>query len=283
MFEQDVVKPGSLLGYILSLLALSWGVVALTALGIFPSFSLVVVPFIPGILALLFLSLEGHPIEVHARPLFQPVTVPAVVLAVAYPALLLGLAAFVALGTGLGFLNTGAGSGGGILPGAALALSAFVIAIPASLGQEYGYRGYLLPALTYWQGRLAATFSVGIVWGLATAPVSYLALSAAGAANPVTLALLGLVLTAAIAFAFSCCYYLSQNVLPVTLMNILLVIAIPAVFPASWNPTGAGYGGLVGVTWPSPLPLLLLIAFAFVPVFAWFFSAMDGEIEGDAL
>jgi membrane protease YdiL (CAAX protease family) len=283
MFEQDVVQPGSLLGYVLSLLALSWGVAALAALGIFPSFSLVLVPFLPGILALLFLSLEGHPIEVHARPLLQPVTAPAVVLAVAYPVLLIGLAAFVALGTGLGFLNAGAGSGGGILAGAVLVLSAFATAIPASLGQEYGYRGYLLPALTYWQGRLGATFSVGIVWGLAMAPVSWLVFSASGTADPAMLALLGLVLTVAIAFAFSCCYYLSQNILPVILMNILLVLGTTAVFGVPWNPAGAGSGGLVGVTWPSPLPLLLLVALAFVPVFAWIFSAMDGEIEGDVL
>jgi membrane protease YdiL (CAAX protease family) len=279
MFEQDVVKPGSLLGYILSLLALSWGVVALTALGVFPPFSLVIVPFMPGILALLFLSLEGHPVEVHARPLLRPVTAPSAILAVVYPFLLLGLAALVALGTGLGYVNPGTG----ILSGIFVGIIAFISAIPASLGQEYGYRGYLLPALTYWQGRFAATCSVGIIWGLAMVPVSYLAFLSAGAGDPLTLAILGFLLTIAVAFAFSSCFYLSESILPVIIMNILLTLAIPAFFSASWNPAGTGAGGLIGVTWPSPLPLILLVALAFVPVFSWFFAAMDGEMGGDAL
>jgi hypothetical protein len=41
--------------------------------------------------------------------------------------------------------------------------------------------------------------------------------------------------------------------------------------------------GLVGVTWPTPLPLLLLVALAFVPVFLWLFGDMEGEVPGDGL
>jgi len=281
MFEQDVVQPGYIFSYILSLLALSWGILVLSAIGFLPPVCLVIIPFIPGILALLFLSLEGHPIEVHTWPLLRPVTIPAIIFAVVYPFVLIGLAVFVALGTGLGYLNSGAGTG--MVSGLMLAISAFIYAIPASLGQEYGYRGYLLPALTYWQGRVAATLSVGIVWGLAMAPVSFLILSMQGSGDPLPIAVLGALFTVAVAFAFSCCYYLSENILPVALMNILLVLAIPAFFTSSWNPAGTGSGGLIGLTWPSPLPLLLLVALAFVPVFSWLFTAMDGEVGGDAL
>jgi membrane protease YdiL (CAAX protease family) len=281
MFEQDVVKPEYIYGYILSLLALSWGIPILQAFGLLPVVSLGIIPFIPGVLALLFFSLEGHPIEVHTWPLLRPVTVPAIVFAVVYPFVLIGLAAFVALGTGLGYLNGGAGTG--VLAGMILAISAFIYAIPASLGQEYGYRGYLLPALTYWKGRVAAALSIGIIWGLAMAPVSYLNLSMQGSGDPLSVALFGSLFTVAIAFAFSCCYYLSENILPVVLMNILLVLVIPAFFSGSWNPAGTGSSGLIGVTWPNPLPLLLLLALAFVPVFSWLFTAMDGEMDGDAL
>ena len=281
MFEQDVVKPGYIFGYILSLLALSWGILILSAFGYLPSISLAVIPFIPGVLALLFLSLEGHPIEVHTWPLLRPVTIPAAIFAVVYPFVLIGLAAFVALGTGLGYLNGGASPG--IAAGLIFAISAFIFASPASLGQEYGYRGYLLPALTYWQGRITATLSIGIVWGLAMAPGSYLILSLQGSGDPLAIAILAFLFTVAISFAFSCCYYLSENILPVVLMNILLVLSIPAFFSSSWNPAGTGSGGLIGVTWPSALPLLLLVALAFVPVISWLYAAMDGEIGGDAL
>jgi hypothetical protein len=279
MFEQDVVKPGYIFGFILSLLALSWGIPGLSLAGLLPSSWLALIPFLPGILALVFLSLEDHPIEVHARPLFAPVRVPAVILSVAYPFLLVGLAAVVALGSGLGYLNTGNGFAGGFAAGVA----AFLVAIPASLLQEYGYRGYLLPALTYWQGRISATLSVGILWGLSIGPLSFIALGRAGMGDPLSIAALGFFLTVSAAFAFSFCSYLSGSVLPVTLMNVLLAVAIPAFFPATWNPAGAGLGGLIGVTWPSPIPLLLLVALAFVPVFAWLFVAMDGEMGGDAL
>lgn len=282
MFEQDVVKPGYLLGYILALLSLSWLVTALVAFGLLSFSWLVLLPFLPGILALVFLSLEGHPIEVHARPVLGPVTVPSVLFAVAYPLLLVGLSALVALGTGLGYLNTGTGTGTTVAGAIALAVTAFLAAIPASLGQEYGYRGYLLPALAYWQGRTGATLSVGVTWGLATAPVTWLVLSAAGSGSPLTLAFLGFLLTLAVAFAFTICASLSGSVLPVTLMNVLLLLAVPVFFPASWDPRLEGAGGLIGVTWPSPLPLLLLVALAFIPVFAWLFP-LDGEIPGDGL
>ena len=282
MFEQDVVKPEYILGYILSLLALSWMIALLSAQGLLPAFSLLLVPFLPGVLALIFLSLEGHPIEVHARPLLHPITAPALLVSLIFPFLLLGLAALVALGTGLGFLNTGS-PGTGILAALILSVSALIAAIPASLVQEYGYRGYLLPALTYRQGRVAATLSVGIVWGLALAPASLFALAAAGVGAPASMAILGFFLTVSLAFAFSSCYYLTENILPATLMNMLLSVAIPAFFGALWNPMGTAPGGLIGVTWPSPVPLLLLVALAFVPVFTWFFSVMDGEIDGDVL
>ncbi len=75
MFEQDVVQPGYIFGYLISLLALSWGILILSAFGYLPSLSLAAIPFIPGILALLFLTMEGHPIEVHAWPLLRPLTV----------------------------------------------------------------------------------------------------------------------------------------------------------------------------------------------------------------
>jgi hypothetical protein len=282
MFEQDVVKPGYIFGYILALLALSWGILAPVALGLLSFSWLAVLPFIPGLLALLFLSLEGHPVEVHARPLLHPVTPPSVLFAVAYPFLLLGIAALVALWTGLGYLNTGPGAGDGVAAGLALAAAAFLTAIPASLGQEYGYRGYLLPALGYWQGRTAATLSVGVVWGLATAPAAWLALSAAGTGDAPALAFLWFLFTIAVAFAFSWCAFLSENILPVTLMNILLVLGIPAFFPASPDPSMTA-GGLIGLFWPSPLPLLLLVALAFVPVFVWLFTETDGGVQGDGL
>ena len=278
MFEQDVVKPGYLFCYILALLAASWGILLLSASGFVPGTSLVLLPLIPGILALLFLTLEGHPIEVHARPILGPVTIPATVFAALFPFLLLGISALVALGTGLGSLNAGARS-----PGFVAVVVAFIAAIPAALGQEYGYRGYLLPALTYWQGRIAATVSVGLVWGLATAPAVFLALARAGSGDPSFIAILGFLFTVAVAFAFSCCYYLSGSILPVTLMNILFILAIPLVFTTSGNPAGIAPRGLIGVTWPSPLPLLILVSLAFVPVFTWLFLEMDGGIGSGTL
>jgi len=281
MFEQDVVKPEYIFSYTLSLLALSWAVTLLAYFGFIPLFSLAVFPFIPGLLALLFLSLEGHPVEVHARPLLRPVTGSAIIFAIVYPFLLLGLAVLVALGTGFGHLSGGTGQG--ILAWVLLALSAFLTAIPAALGQEYGYRGYLLPALTYWQGRVGGTIMVGIVWGLALAPASYLAFSAQDPGFAWYLAIIGFLFTIAIAFAFSYGYYLSENILPVVLMSILSFLAIPAFFSPSLHSPGAGSIPLIVVTWPSPLPLLLLVALAFVPVFIWLFSAMDGEVDGDTL
>jgi hypothetical protein len=283
MFEQDVVKPGYILGFILALLGLSWLLAAVVASGLLPLSWLALLPFIPGLLALLLLSLEGHPLEVHARPLLHPVTPASVLFAVAYPLLLVGIAAFVALGTSLGYLDTGPGTDTGILAGLIVAAVAFLSALPASLGQEYGYRCYLLPALTYWQGRTMATLLSGVVWGLATAPVAWFVFTATGSGDPLALALLGFLLLVAIAFAFSCCAALSASVLPVTLMNALLLLAVPATFSASLDPRMAAEGGLVGLTWPSPLPLLLLVALAFVPVFAWLFAETDGAMDGSSL
>ena len=47
----------------------------------------------------------------------------------------------------------------------ALALSAFVVSLPANLGEEIGWRGFALPRLQKSCSALVATLIVGVLWG----------------------------------------------------------------------------------------------------------------------
>nr|WP_321417809.1 CPBP family intramembrane glutamic endopeptidase [uncultured Methanomethylovorans sp.] len=87
------------------------------------------------------------------------------------------------------------------------------------LGEEYGWRGYLLPELTKIRGKTNSTIIVGIVWALYHVPAVYLLARATGSSNPLIVCFIQACAIFTLSFPFSYCFYLSKNMLPVILFH----------------------------------------------------------------
>jgi membrane protease YdiL (CAAX protease family) len=86
------------------------------------------------------------------------------------------------------------------------------------MGEEYGWRGYLLPRLIGIQGKVKATISLSIVWVLYHIPVIYI-IARMGVGNPVISLLVQASSLFSLAFSFSYCYYISESIIAVTIMH----------------------------------------------------------------
>jgi hypothetical protein len=86
-------------------------------------------------------------------------------------------------------------------------------------GEEYGWRGYLLPALTQKYGKIKAATIVGIVWGLYHAPGLYLLAQLTGVGNPLLVAFVQACAAFTISFSFAYCYYLSGSIISVMVLH----------------------------------------------------------------
>lgn len=87
------------------------------------------------------------------------------------------------------------------------------------LGEEYGWRGYLLPQLTEQWGKTKATVILGIIWALFHVPAVYFLAKTTGISHPLLLCLIQAGCVFALNFPFSYCYYLSGNIIPVLFLH----------------------------------------------------------------
>lgn len=87
------------------------------------------------------------------------------------------------------------------------------------LGEEYGWRGYLLPKFTEQWGKTKATLILGIIWALYHVPAVFFLAKTTGIGHPLLLCLIQAGCVFAITFPFSYCYYLSENIIPVLFLH----------------------------------------------------------------
>ena len=95
-------------------------------------------------------------------------------------------------------------------------------------GEEFGWRGYLLPELTARWGRVRATAAVGVVWALFHSVFLYRAGVAIGVENPLLITAVQAVAVFTISFPFSYAYYLTDgSVFPVMILHLIWNILNP--------------------------------------------------------
>ncbi|WP_438446500.1 lysostaphin resistance A-like protein [Gorillibacterium sp. sgz5001074] len=82
-------------------------------------------------------------------------------------------------------------------------------------GEEYGWRGYLLPELTRQYGRRKATVFLGIIWALYHVPAVFCLAQANDFRHPYLLVAVQALNVFMVSFPFSYCYYLSGSLIPV--------------------------------------------------------------------
>jgi len=271
--QANYVPTTYIIGYVITVLTVTWAfdVLAIAAgIRLYDLWHGIVfvnlTMLIPALIAVVFNTLQRKSARVQLRPLTRQITATSVIFAIAFPLLfILGIAA-LCLVTGVGVINPDAL--GPALPGTLLfiLIIATVLYFPFAFGEEYGWRGYLLPALTVRHGKTRATALVGLVWGPWHLPI-YLYGALAAGASPLDAGIvagIGMAIGFAMSFPFAYSYFLSGNVLPCALFHVLYDNFLGSfVF-------GGTHGGLVLSA--DYTVLQLIVAFVLIPVFIWQFQ-----------
>ncbi|MFH1617017.1 MAG: CPBP family glutamic-type intramembrane protease, partial [Candidatus Margulisiibacteriota bacterium] len=151
--------------YIITVLLLSWIVQIVLFLGILPGKWLIFYMYVPALTAFFFFFIDRKPFSDQIKLFARRISLWSLVFAFGYPIFWLGIVVLMGYVTGLGQINFS------FLP----ALMSFsfwgvfgltlLTGLPSMFGEEYGWRGYLLPALAEKRNLLASTLILGAVWG----------------------------------------------------------------------------------------------------------------------
>lgn len=263
MSEKVVTEKNHAKAYIIIVLLVSWLVECI--LFVNPSdgvkyFS--VIMFIPAITVVILKKYWGKERKYPA----QKLNLKALLFGILYPVIFIIVCAAIAEITGLGKLNSSKLYNINIT----VIINNILVGIFAAFGEEYGWRGYLLPELTKTKGKLKATIIVGIVWALYHVPVVFLLAKATGMSNPLFVCLIQAIVAFVFSFSFSYCYYLSGNLIPVLFLHsIWNTINTTVLGDIYTNKQGIIEGNLIYINGEAVIGLILgiIAIFWFVPKF----------------
>ncbi|WP_223068678.1 CPBP family intramembrane glutamic endopeptidase [Paenibacillus caui] len=222
-----------------------------------------VVMFVPAITAIVFNKIR-HNGQTGFR---SRMNAKALMFGILYPLVFIVCCALFSLAVGRASVNTG-------YEFDLKAIITLVITIAVNLfnvlGEEYGWRGYLLPELTERFGKLKATAVLGVIWAAYHAPAVYLLAKATGIGHPVLLCLIQACAVFTITFPFSYCYYLSGNIIPVLFLHSVWNVVNTTVLGDIYtNKQGIIEGNLVLINGEGVLGLIfgLLMMLVFIRQF----------------
>lgn len=176
----------------------------------------VIIMMIPAIVAIILQMVRTKSIKVILRPFIQKINIKAVIFTFIFPLMIVLLCSVLALITGIGKFNSN--SHDSIVK----VLTFIVYSIPFSivtLGEEYGWRGYLLPCFENKYGLKKANIKVGIVWCIYHLPAIFLINLDGGILNAMLFTAIQLAFIFFFNYAFTYLYCLSQNVVLAAIMH----------------------------------------------------------------
>ena len=154
---------------------------------------------------------------------FTGTTKSSIIFAILYPLGLLLVLAVTALLTGLAEFNTGN------LPTAVDLIKSLVnllLIMIITFGEEYGWRGFLLPALQNRYDKIKAIILVGIIWALYQVPSIYLGANQFGSHDALTAGLVQGAHILTISFPLAYCYFLTKgSIIPIMLYRAVWSVA----------------------------------------------------------
>jgi uncharacterized protein len=177
-----------------------------------------VVMFFPAIVALIFNRfIHKKSVKSMFSCVFIIPNLRSMVFSIGYPLIFVVICGIIAFITGLGYFNSGNSTFTYIIISSIIVILVNLIFV---FGEEYGWRGYLLPKLTIATGKTRGTMILGVVWALYHFPLVYFLAKATGIGNPLLIATIQALGVFFIAFAFSYSYYLSNgSLIPVLFLH----------------------------------------------------------------
>jgi uncharacterized protein len=255
--------------YALTVLLITWLVTMV--LFIHPTIGLKlfsIIMFIPAVVAIVFNKIQHK----GANGFKQKMNAKSLLFGILYPCLFILLCVSISQFIGIGTLSVDQ------LPNIKSIITIIVtiiINLFTVLGEEYGWRGYLLPELTKQKGKVKATIILGIIWALYHAPVVFFLAKASGMTHPFLLCAIQACVVFTVSFPFSYCYYLSGNIIPVlffhSIWNVINTTVLGDIYT---NKQGIMNGNLVFINGEGLLGLVLGGLFIY-----WFIKQFRKDID----
>ena len=157
--------------YIITTLAVSWaltGLIFLNPKTALNNFGLIM--FIPLIITIIFHKIEEKKTGIKVKILKKHPNKKAMLFGCIYPIVFITICAGISVMLGQGTIVSDKEPVVWIIR----QLVTVLIGLYSALGEEYGWRGYLLPRLTNTYGKKKAVILTGAVWSLYHIPVVYL-------------------------------------------------------------------------------------------------------------
>ncbi len=187
--------------------------------------------YVPASMAVLFTLLHQPSLKALLRPILAPVKPGSLGFAVLYPLGFIGLIALVSWSLGLSTWHPEGAVNYPLVP----PVASILLSLPLILGEEYGWRGYLLDNLARTRGRLAATLVTGFVWALWHGPVIYGLARVSEQPDPWLLVVIQMLAIFVFSFAFAWLYFQSGSILPPMIMHYLWNYYNPMILGDIYN------------------------------------------------
>lgn len=213
MTNNNFIKRNPAKVYIIAVLLITWIITIM--LFINPAIgkkNFALIMFIPGIVAIIFKKITNE----QRVNLFKNTTSKSLLFGIFYPIIFISVCSLIAQFTGIGHIIINEKI---TLKTIITIIVTVAIGLLSAWGEEYGWRGYLLPKLTKKYDRTKATMIVGIVWGLYHAPAIFMLAKTNGIDNPLLLCVIQALAAFTYSFPSAYCYYSSNSLLPVLFLH----------------------------------------------------------------
>lgn len=207
------------LAFVVSTLLISWALLfailsSKETIELYP-----LVMLIPATVGLILNSIISKSFTIVVRPITTKVNIKSILFSIGFPILFIASTALLVFIFKLGDFNIYVINELVESP----SIFALIIGLLLLFGEEYGWRGFLLPRLSTAKGKVYATIVVGTVWALWHAPLIYGLGCHYNLPNPLLLTIIqmGAVFVLSVPFAYS--YFISNSIIP------------PMIFHFVWN------------------------------------------------
>ncbi|MDU6361547.1 MAG: CPBP family intramembrane glutamic endopeptidase [Clostridiales bacterium] len=206
MFEKIFIVATLSISWILSLIFIPQGAIGATT----------IIMMVPAILGFIITMIKYKSIKQPFKPLFYQLSIKGILFSFIFPLTIISLCGMMALVTGTGELT------GDLSSNITQILTIVIMSIPfaiITLGEEYGWRGYLLVELEHKYGLKKANTIVGIVWCLFHLPAFFLINLSAGLGGAIVFTAVQVGCVFFVNFSYTYLYSLSKNVILVGVMH----------------------------------------------------------------
>lgn len=205
MLEIVFVSMTLIISWILSFIFIPKGAIGAT----------VIIIMIPAILGFIIKIIKYRSIKEVFKPLLHRISIKGIMFSFVFPIIIISLCSILALITGVGSVDNYDGSISQIL-------IIIVMSVPFSivtLGEEYGWRGYLLGEWEKTYGLKKSNILVGIVWILYHLPTLYMMNLSYGIFAALIFTIVQSICIFCVNFSYTYLYTLSKNVLLASMMH----------------------------------------------------------------